>query len=187
MKGMKGMKIMKEMKEKKIMKKIGRVMMYFMPIFILISCSISYSFKGGKIDENIKTVKISDFINQAQLVYPPLTQTLNRELRTRMIDQTSLKETSGDAHLEFEGEITDYRVDGTAVREDGFASMAKLTVTVKVRYTNNVKPDESLEQSFTAFEEFSATKTLDEVQDGLITKIATDIVDMIYNATVGNW
>ena len=181
------MKEIKRMKEMKKMKGIRRVMMYFIPVFILISCSVSYSFKGGKVDDNIKTVKITDFVNQAQLVYPPLVQTFNRELRARMVDQSGLKETSGNAHLEFEGEITDYRVDGTAVREDGFASMAKLTITIKVRYTNNVKPEESVEQSFTSFEEFSSTKTLDEVQDGLITKIVTDIVDMIYNATLGNW
>ncbi|GHU89031.1 hypothetical protein FACS1894155_05120 [Bacteroidia bacterium] len=169
------------------MKIVNRLLLYVIPFFLLVSCSISYSFKGGKIDENIKTVKISDFINQAQLVYPPLTQSLNRELRTRMIEQTSLKEVSNNAHLEFEGEITDYRVDGTAVKEDGFASMAKLTITIKVRYTNNVKPEESLEQSFSSFQEFSSALTLEQVQDELIRKIVTDLVDMVYNATVGNW
>jgi hypothetical protein len=142
---------------------------------------------GGKIDENSKTVKITDFINQARLVYPPLTQSLSRELRARMIDQTSLKEVSSNAHLEFEGEITDYRVDGTAVKEDGFASMAKLTITIKVRYTNNIKPEENIEQSFSSFQEFSSTLTLEQVQDELIRKIVIDLVDMIYNATVGNW
>jgi hypothetical protein len=175
------------MKKVEKIKKIKRIMLYIIPIFMLVSCSISYSFKGGKIDENIKTVKITDFLNQAQLVYPSLTQAFNRELRSRMIEQTSLKETSNNADLEFEGEITDYRVDGTAVREDGYASMAKLTVTIKVRYTNNVKPEDSIDQSFSSFEEFSATRTLDEVQDGLITKIVANLVDMIYNETVGNW
>ena len=175
------------MKVMKKMKGIRRVMMYFVSVFILISCSISYSFKGGKVDDNIKTVKITDFLNQAQLVYPPLTQTFNREMRARMVDQSGLKETSSSPHLEFEGEITDYSVVGTAVREDGYASMAKLTITVAVRYTNNVNPEESLEQKFTSFEEFSSTRTLEEVQDGLITKIVNDIVDMIYNATLGNW
>ena len=175
------MKVMKEIRG------IKRVMMYIILVFILISCSVSYSFTGGKIDDNIKTVRITDFVNQAELVYPPLTQAINRELRVKMIDQTSLKETSNNAHLEFEGEITGYSVAGTAVREDGFASMAKLTITVNVRYTNNVKPEESLEQQFTSFEEFSSSRTLDEVQDGLITKIVADIMDMIYNATVGNW
>ncbi len=169
------------------MRRINRLLFYVVPVFLLISCSMSYSFKGGKIDENIKTVKITDFLNQAQLVYPPLTQTLNRELRIKLIDQTSLKEVSSNANLEFEGEITDYRVEGTAVKADGYASMAKLTITVKVRYTNNVKPEESIEQSFTGFEEFSSNRTLDEVQDGLIVTIVANIVDQIYNATVGNW
>lgn len=170
------------------MKKIKRLLLYVIPVLLLISCSMSYSFNGGgKIDDSIKTVKITDFVNQAQLNYPPLTQTLNRELRIKLINQTSLKEVSNNANLEFEGEITDYKVEGTAVKEDGYASMAKLTIIVKVRYTNNVNPKESLEQSFSSYEEFSSTKTLDEVQDGLITKIVSDIVDMIYNATVGNW
>ncbi len=175
------------MKRIKKMKEMRRLLFYVIPVFLLVSCSMSYSFKGGRIDDSIKTVKITDFVNQAPLVYPQLVPAFNRELRIKMIDQTSLKEVSNNANLEFEGEITDYRVDGTAVKEDGFASMAKLTITVKVRYTNNVKPDESLEQSFTSFQEFSSSRSLDEVQDGLIVKIVADIVDMIYNATVGNW
>lgn len=169
------------------MNRIKRLFLYLIPVFFLISCSVSYSFQGGKISPDIKTIKIVDFVNQATLVYPPLTQVFNQELRSRMIEQTSLKETKGNADLEFEGEITGYDVMGTAVKEDAFASRTKLTITIKVRYINNVKPEDSLEQTFSAYQEFDAGKSLDEVQDQLIRVISKELVDMIFNATVGSW
>lgn len=159
-----------------------------MVLLCLLSCSISYKFDGGSIDYNlVKTVMIRDFQNQASLVYPPLTQTFNSQLRSRIIDQTRLREVSNNADLQFEGEITGYDVAGMAVKEDAYASMTRLTITVKVRYTNNKKPEESIDQNFQSFQEFSSSRSLDEVQDQLIRDIVTDLVDQIYNATLGNW
>jgi len=155
---------------------------------IINSCSISYQFNGASVDYNVvKTISIQDFPNHAQLVVPTLSATFSDALRNKYIRQTRLRIVDNNADLELEGEITGYDVKGLAVREDAFASMTELSITVKVRYTNNKKPSDDLQQSFTSSQPFSNTSTLDQVQDELITKIVDDLIDKIYNATLGNW
>ncbi len=155
---------------------------------LLNSCSISYKFNGASVDYNlIKTISIQDFPNHARLVYPTLSATFSDALRNKYIRQTRLKIVDNNADLELEGEITGYEVKGLAVKENSYASMTELSVTVKVRYTNNKRPTDDLEQSFTSSKPFSNDQTLDQVQDQLIPEIIEDLVDQIYNATLGNW
>ena len=152
------------------------------------SCSISYKFNGASVDYNlVKTISVQDFPNYAKLVYPTLSATFSDALRNKFIRQTRLKMVNNNADLEIEGEITGYDVKGLAVKPDAYASMTELSVTVKVRYTNNKRPSDDLEQSFTSSQPFSNTQTLDQVQDELIPQIIDDLVDQIFNTTLGNW
>ena len=153
------------------------------------SCSISYQFNGASVDYNVvKTISIQDFPNHAQLVVPTLSATFSDALRNKYIRQTRLRIVDNNADLELEGEITGYDVKGLAVREDAFASMTELSITVRIRYVNNKKQGDDLNnRSFTSSQPFSNTSTLDQVQDELITKIVDDLIDKIYNATLGNW
>ncbi|GHU69775.1 hypothetical protein FACS189413_09170 [Bacteroidia bacterium] len=158
--------------------------------FLLVysSCSVSYSFQGGKLNYDVvKTITIQDFPNRAALVYPPLAPALDQALRSRFIEQTRLMPVNNNGDIEIEGEITGYNVQGTAVKDDAYASRTKLTITVHVRYTNQKEEGGNVDQSFSAFREYDATRSLDEVQDGLIREIVDELIDMIYNATVANW
>ncbi len=163
--------------------------LFLLPLVVLMtSCSISYKFNGASVNYDlVKTISIKDFPNQATLVYPTLSATFSDALRNKYTRQTRLKTVENNADLEIEGEITGYDVRGMAVKENAYASMTELSITVKVRYTNNKKPDEDLEQSFTSSRPFSNTSTLEQVQDQLIPEIVDDLVDQIYNATLGNW
>jgi hypothetical protein len=135
----------------------------------------------------VKTITIQDFPNRAALVYPPLAPAFDQALRNRFIEQTRLMPVDNNGDIEIEGEITGYDVQGTAVKDDAYASRTKLTVTIRVRYTNHKEEGSDVEQTFSAFREYDATRSLDEVQDGLIREIVDELIDMIYNATVANW
>ena len=63
----------------------------------------------------------------------------------------------------------------------------RLTVSVKVRYTNSKDPQFDLEQTFSAYRDFSSSQMLNQVQDGLIKEIVAELADLIFNATVANW
>lgn len=156
--------------------------------FILSACTISYKFNGASIDyTKVKTISIKDFPNQAPLVYPPLSQQFTEGLKDIYIRQTRLNMVRDNGDLDLEGEITGYDLTQLAVKENAFASQSKLTITVKVRYSNRTNPDEDFEQTFSAYREFSNTQMLQDVQDALCAEMIKEIADQIYNATVANW
>ena len=157
-------------------------------VLLVAACSISYKFNGASIDyTKVKTITIQDFPNQAPLVYPQLSQLFTEGLKDIYVRQTRLEMVNNNGDLELEGEITGYDLSNTAVKEDAYASLTKLTVTVRVRYSNRVNPDEDFEQSFSAYREFDANTMLEQVQEELCTEIIEELVDQIYNATVANW
>ena len=151
-------------------------------------CSISYKFNGASIDyTRVKSISIRDFPNMAPLVYPPLAQRFTEELKDKYTRQTRLQILRENGTLDLEGEITGYDLTPQAVREDAYASMTRLTLTVRVRYTNKVNEEEDFEQNFSSYREFSNSNTIDQVQDELCAEIIKEVVDLIYNATVANW
>ncbi len=152
------------------------------------ACSISYKFNGASIDyTKIKTITIHNFANQAPYVNPTLAPQFSEDLKDIYIRQTRLQLVQSNGDLELEGEITGYDFTPMAVKEDALASQTKLTITVRVRYTNQVNPDEDFEQSFSAYREFDSSLMLQQVESSLCEEITEEIIDQIYNATVANW
>jgi len=154
----------------------------------LVSCSISYKFNGSLIDyTKTKTISISDFPNTAELVYQPLSQAFSESLRDLFTKQTRLQilKRGGDLHLE--GEIVGYQLTPLAISADSYASQTKITLTIKVRFANNKNPEEDFEKSYSTFQTFDSSLILTSVQDALMKQMISDIVDNIYNDTVGKW
>jgi hypothetical protein len=58
---------------------------------------------------------------------------------------------------------------------------------VKVRFTNNVAPEESFEKTYTAYQTFDASQMLTDVQDELCNTMITELAEQIYNDTVAKW
>ena len=155
---------------------------------LLPSCVISYKFNGASIDySTTKTISIADFPNVASLVYAPLSNNLSDGIRDLFQRQTRLEQVRRGGNLEIEGEITGYALTPMAVSADSYASETKLTITVKVRFTNNVAPEESLEKTYTAYQTFDASQMLTDVQDDLCNTMIAEIADQIYNDTVAKW
>ncbi|GHT01344.1 hypothetical protein AGMMS49525_01810 [Bacteroidia bacterium] len=170
------------------MKKIIAIYCSLFLAIVFTACSVSYGFQGGKLNYDIvKTITIQDFVNRAPLVNPDLAPTFDRALRDRFVEQTRLTAVDNNADIEIEGEITGYGIMGTAVKEDAYASQTRLTISIRVIYTNNKEEGSDVDQTFTAFREFPASSSLEEVQGSLVSEIVTELVDMIYNATVANW
>jgi hypothetical protein len=155
---------------------------------LFISCTISYKFNGASIDySKTKTISISDFPNTAELVYPPLSQVFSESLRDSYTKQTRLQLTKKDGDLHLEGEIVGYQLTPMAISADSYSSQTKLTLTIKVRFSNNKNPEDDFEKTYSAFQTFDSSKLLTDVQDQLITVMISEIVDNIYNDTVARW
>lgn len=157
-------------------------------LIIMPGCKISYSASGSSIDYTVtKTITISDFPNQAPLVYPPLAQSFSEGLKDKYIRQTKLSIVPSNGDIELEGEIIGYDVAPMAIKEDAYSSRTKLTMTVRVRFTNKANQDKDFEQNFSAYREFDSNLMLQDVQDSLNEELTKEIADLIYNATVADW
>ncbi|NDV79885.1 LptE family protein [Dysgonomonas sp. 511] len=155
---------------------------------ITISCSVSYKFNGASINyQETPTIDIRDFLNQAPLVYPSLTQTFNERMKDVFTRNTKLQFTTVNPSLELEGEIVRYDLTPQAVQENNLAAQTRLTMNVRFRYRNNKNPQEDKEETISAYRDFSSSYTLEQVQDDLIKQLTEDIVDQIFNATMSNW
>ncbi len=152
------------------------------------SCSISYKFNGAALDYNVyKTIYVSNFPIRAALVYPPLQQTFENELLDYITRNTRLRVIDTAADLQLEGEITGYNLTPQAVTEDAYASKTRLTISVRVKYTDNKDEGKDIDQTFSAYRDFDSSEMITDVQDELCSQISKELVDLIFNATLGNW
>ena len=152
------------------------------------SCSISYKFNGASIDySKTRSISVADFPNNAALVYAPLSNNLSDAIRDIYQRQTRLEVLRRGGNLELEGEITGYTLTPMAVSADSYAAETKLTLTVRVRFTNNIAPEESFEKTYSAYQTFDSSRMLNDVQDELCNTMITEIAESIYNDTVAKW
>ena len=170
------------------MKKFLLILLIAFTVGLSQSCRISYKFNGAALDYNIyKTVHVGNFPIRAALVYAPLQQTFENELTDYVTRNTRLRMVEGAADLELEGEITGYTLTPQAVTEEAYASKTRLTITVRVKYTDTKKENADIDQSFSAYRDFDASQMLMDVQEELCNQISKELVELIFNATLGNW
>lgn len=156
--------------------------------FMLSGCIPSFSLKGTAINYDVyKTIDVSEFPIRAALVYPPLQQTFENKLLDYVTRQTRLQEIDGPADIELSGEITGYSLSPQAVGTDAYATETRLTITVRVKYVDNKNPANNVDQTFSAYRQFSSSLMLTDVQDDLCMQISDELVNLIFNATLGNW
>lgn len=151
-------------------------------------CIPTFTLNGAPLDYNVyHTIRVAQFPIRAALVYPPLQQTFENELINYITRNTRLQTVDGPADLALEGEITQYYLTPQAVTEDAYASKTRLTIGVKVKYTDSRAEGKDQEQTFTAYRDFDASQMLNDVQDQLCQEISEELVQLIYNSTLGNW
>jgi outer membrane lipopolysaccharide assembly protein LptE/RlpB len=126
-------------------------------------------------------------VNQAPLVYPPLEQRFNEEMKDMFTRNTRLQLVNQNGDMEIEGEIVGYELTPMAVQEDAFASETKLTMTVRMRFRHNKTDDPDIEERISANRTFSSNEVFDSVQDQLLSELINEIIDQIFNATMSNW
>lgn len=165
----------------------GVKLLFFVAVIFISGCKINYSFTGVNLSPEVKTYTVYYFPNRARLVNPNLSQQFTEDLRDKLQRQTSLNEIQDNGDLIFEGQIENYDVRPMSIQKDDLAAQNRLTITVRLKYTDNIDPDNSFEQSFSAYEDFDSTSSLSDVEDGLVPEITKKLLEDIFNATVANW
>ena len=163
-----------------------RLFVILITALLVASCGI-YSFTGTSIQPDVRTITIPYIENKAQRANPALSNDLTEAVQEKFRKLTRLEQVDVDGDLELICEITGYDVKATAMTADEQAAQNRLTVSVKVEFTNRKYPEDNVSSSFSAYEDFDATQSLDAVESGLCESIIEKLVEDIFNATVAQW
>jgi len=165
---------------------INKISIYFFTCISLAACGI-YSFTGASISADIETVSVDYFQNNASMVQPTLSNIMTEGLKDQFISQTNLSLTDAIGDLQFEGEITGYVVKPIAIQANETAAQNRLTISVKVTFTNNLDENQNYSQSFSHYADFDSSQDLSSIETELIDQIVEVLSENIFNKAVANW
>jgi len=169
------------------MKKIC-LLLLFIPLMVLNSCSVKLN--GASIPPEMKTVTVQFFENNAAMVVPNLSQDFTEALKLRIRNQTRLSITQTDAHAIFEGRITGYDIRPIALQNNNAPTAGgnRITIKVSVKYTNNLNPKQSFEETFERFKDFNiGTQPLQSIQQQYNKDINLQLTEDIFNRAFAQW
>ena len=146
-----------------------------------------YSFSGASIPDAAKTYSVAYFPNNAPMVSPTLSTMLTEALKDKFSRQTKLQLVEENGDFAFEGEITGYSSTTASVSSDNYAQLNRLTITVRVEFTNLVEPNNSFVQTFSQFADYDSQQLLTDIQSDLDQQIVDQIVTDIFMAAAANW
>ena len=154
---------------------------------VSLSCGkVTFNMSGASVG-NAKTCQVGFFENRAEIVYSPLSTLMTDALKDKIQASTNLKLVNNNADVMFEGEITGYAVTSGQVTAQNVASRDRLTITVKVRFTNELDPDKNYDRSFSRFQEFAGGTPLPSVEGSLVGPILEEIMEDVFNEAFSSW
>jgi hypothetical protein len=156
-------------------------------LLVLIASGCGIYTPYGAQTSGARTFSVDYFRPQTPLASPIVAQNFTEELKDVIQRQSTLRLVDSKGELRYEGQITDYRVSPVGVQANETTARNRLTVTVKVKYTNTIETDLNFERSFTKFADFDSTFDLLAVEDELMAEISEQLIQEIFNASLGNW
>jgi hypothetical protein len=149
---------------------------------LLAACQ--YSQAGGKLEG--ETITVAKLGNTATLVVPSLAQNFTEALRDKFLQQTRLKLTDREGDLQFSGNITRYEVVPLTIQAGDQASQNRMNLTVHIRFTHRLAPEQSWEQDFTNFIDFPAEQNA-QAETLYLPELVNKLVQDIFTKTLSNW
>jgi len=134
----------------------------------------------------VKTVKVSYIENRARYINPLLSPRLSEKLRQKIVNQTRLSQTNGEAHYEISGTISDYSVSTSGIA-DRQSSMNNLNVSVNIVFKNRLDEKKNFETSITRNFPFSSGMSLQQAEAQLNEQMVNNLADEIFNRIFSNW
>ncbi len=142
---------------------------------------------GADINPAIQTVSVQYFNNRAMRVEPSLSQKFTDALKAYMESNTKLRLVNTLGDVDFSGEITNYDIQSVAISAGDVAAKTRFTITIRVKYTNSLNPDDSYDTNFSRYRDFESTKDFSQVEAALTEEIIDEIIEQIFNKAFVNW
>lgn len=112
---------------------------------------------------------------------------LSEALKDLMLQQTRLDLANKRGDLQFEGVVTSYQIGNAAISSDEFTSLNRLTISVKVKYTNTIEKDKSFEKTFSRFVDYNSQQNFTDIEAELVEDINSQLTQEIFDASLGAW
>jgi hypothetical protein len=150
-------------------------------------CKINYSFSGASISPEVKTLSVQFFPNRAEIIQPNLSQDFTDALKDRFKAQTNLDLVNDQGDVDFSGEIVGYNTQPVAITGNETAALNRLTITVRVKYVNDIDAESNFDTQFSRYAEYDSSQDLSQVEDQLIEEIVEQLTEDIFNRAFVNW
>lgn len=159
--------------------------------FGLAGCSV-YSFTGTNIASDVKTISIQTFQNNASNGPSFLAQRFTEDFKDYFQRNTTLRLVPRDGDLQIDGQIIAYDFAPAAIQREGNVDQAgvnRLTIQVRVKFTNTKDDKQSFEQPFQSNGDFPASQSVSAINNdpSSIRKITNNIITDVFNKSVANW
>ncbi len=156
-------------------------------LVLLLSCKMNYSFSGINISKDVQTFEVPYVSNNAPIVVPGINEDFRNQLIEKITRLTNLSEVRKNGDLVYEMEISEYGTQPIAASANQTASMSRLTIGIKVSYTNNKNEDDDFSRTFSHYYDYSANQNLTDIQDAAHKEIFDRIIQDIFNETLAKW
>lgn len=154
---------------------------------LLGGCSVQYSFSGADIPADANSFSVRQFKIATPMAAPNYDLTLTEAFKDLMLAQTRLDLVERKGDLQYEGTITRYETGNAAVTGDEIAALNRLSITVKVKYINTFEREKNFERNFTRFADYDSNQDFNAVEAELIEEINAQIIQDIFDASLGAW
>lgn len=150
------------------------------------SCGF-YTFSGASISPEIKNIKISYFINEAENFKANLDRDITQKLTDFIIEQTDLSVNNDNYEIEINGKIISYDIIPISISSNDFANQNRLSISVNIDFKNYINEKENYNQKFTRYVDYKSDQNIEEIESELNDQIIEEICIDIFNKTFVNW
>lgn len=164
-----------------------------LPLLIIISsvlllqgCKI-YKFTDASVNPNIKTITINNFPNLAPIQVPSIAPSMVDKLQNKFIRETNLTLVPENGDIEIDGVIVEYLIDPVAITQTENVAQNRLTIAVRIDFTNRLEPDKSFSTTFRELEVYQASLTGNDVDNQVAPIIMDKLAQTIFNKAFVNW
>ncbi len=164
-----------------------RIFLFLVIVGLFFGIESCYRFKGISIAPETNTFYIDNF----KISVPNAPATINTIFRDglnkKIRQETRLRYSDTDPDIEFSGAFTQYNVSYEAPKPGETSAFNRLTITVKVEFTNNKDEEKDWARSFSFFFDYPSSQNLSDIEEEAISTIYKNLYDDVFNAAFNNW
>jgi hypothetical protein len=176
------------MRSNKAMRRLPAFLIVVICSIISTSCfKMNYSTTGASIPVEAKTFSVQYVENQARTVEPGLSQQVTDGLKDYVQSNSSLRLVNGTGDIDFEAVISGYDFKPVSIVSGDEAAKNRFTISIKVKFTCDVKPELDFESNFSRYEDYSSTSDFESVKTDLTDKMLELLMEDIYKRAFVNW